>query len=208
MGAERSNLARLHPAPATAPMAAMLRGYWQRLRDADTLPRRDQFSPRELAPVLSSMFLIEGTEQGAARFLIAGRVICALYGMELRGAPLALLFEPAERAEIAGIVAGVGAGPETVDLTLRAARGAARPALMARMMFLPLANRMGSRDLAIGTMEVSAEGMPVAPMWPNGEFGHVPRRFTIERCLRGPLTAGSAEAVEPPPRGVPLRVVE
>lgn len=207
MGAERSNLARLHPAPATAPMAAMLRGHWQRLRDGDALPRRDQFSPRELAPVLSSMFLIEGTEQGAARFLIAGRVICALYGMELCGAPLGLLFEPAARAEIAGIVAGVGDGPETVDLTLRAARGAGRPALMARMMFLPLANRMGTRDLAIGTMEVSAEGRAV-PMWPSGEIGHPPRRFVIERCLRGPLATGGSEAVEPPPRGVPLRLVE
>lgn len=190
-------------------MAAVLRAHWQRLRDGEALPRRDQFAPRELAPVLSSMFLIEGTERGAARFLIAGRVLCALYGMELRGAPLSLLFEPVARGEIAGIVAGMSEDPATVDLTLRAGHSAGRPALLARMMFLPLANRAGTRDLAIGTMEVSAPGMATAPLWPNDEFGQAPRRFGIERCLRGPLAATTDEMPEPPPRGVPLlRLVE
>ncbi|WP_185796979.1 PAS domain-containing protein [Paragemmobacter straminiformis] len=190
-------------------MAAVLRAHWQRLRKGEALPRRDEFAPRELAPVLSSMFLIEGTERGAARFLIAGRVLCALYGMELRGAPLALLFEPAARGEIAGIVAAMSEDPATVDLTLRAGQSTGRPALLARMTLLPLANRAGTRDLAIGTMEVSTPFMESAPLWPNGEFGQAPRRFGIERCLRGPLRAGGADAPEPPPRGVPLlRLVE
>lgn len=165
---------RHHPA-AQAPVAAQLRGYWQGLRTGSALPRRDQFEPRMLAPLLRSVFLIDWTAQGAARFRIAGQIFTALYGMELHGAPLALLFEPSERVGIGAMVRRVCDGPATVDMVLRSEGGAGRPALTGRMMILPVVDRCGTGKLAIGSLEVT------------GMVGQAPRRFRVERCLRAPL---------------------
>lgn len=162
-----------------APVAARLRGHWQALWQADgprgRLPRRDQLDPRAMGPLLASVFLIDWTESGAARFRIAGQVFTRLYGMQLHGAPLALLFEPNERAEIGRIARAACEGPETVDLVLRSEGGAGRPPIGARMLILPLEDRWGGRTLALGSLEVA------------GDVGRAPRRFRIERCLRAPL---------------------
>lgn len=160
---------------APAMMAARLRHYWQGLRSGDALPRRHQFVPRDMAPLLAALCLIDRTDSGAARFRIAGRALQAVYGMELGGAPVALLFEPSQRAEMAAILGGVLAGAESADLDLRAEARAGRPALHARLLLLPLADHAGKPALAIGTLEVA------------GEVGQSPRRFYIERCLRSPL---------------------
>ncbi len=157
-------------------MAAQLRGYWQGLREGSALPRRDQFDPRMLAPLLRSVFLIDWTAQGAARFRIAGQIFTALYGMELHGAPLALLFEPSERVGIGAMVQRVCDAPEAVDMVLRSDATAGRPALTGRMMILPLVERGGAGKLAIGSLEVA------------GMVGQAPRRFRVERCLRSPLS--------------------
>lgn len=141
----------------------------------NALPRRDAFDPRALGPLLGSVFLVDWTVQGAARLRIAGQVFTRLYGMELHGAPLALLFEPAERAEIGRMVRTVSEGPLAMDLGLRSEAGGGRSALLARMMLLPLLDRCGERRLAIGSLEVT------------GEIGRAPRRFRVERCLRTPL---------------------
>lgn len=162
--------------PATAaPVSAQLRGHWEGLRVGRALPRRDAFDPRQLGPLLGSVFLVDWTEQGAARLRIAGQVFARIYGMELHGAPLALLFEPSERAEIGQMVREVCEGPVAMDLGLRSDAGAGRSVLLARMMVLPLLDRYGARRLAIGSLEVT------------GEIGRAPRRFRVERCLRTPL---------------------
>lgn len=204
MDAERTGQQLLPVAGMAAPMAARLRAYWQALRVGDALPRRDQFAPRELAPLLGALLLIDRTERGAARLAIAGRVLTALYGMELRGAPLSLLFEPAQRADMARQVDAICDNPATLDLTLLSeGDGLARPRLAARMMLLPLSNRRGLRDMAIGTIEVCG-GLP-------GDYGLTPRRFTLERSLRAPLglEPPPTDSPPPPPRGKPvLRLVK
>lgn len=166
---------RARPATA-APVSARLRAQWEALRQDGALPRRDQLDPRALAPLLGAVFVVDWTERGAARLRIAGQVFARLYGMELHGAPLALLFEPSERAEIGRIVRRVCDGPVGIDLGLRSDAGVGRSALTGRMMVLPLLDRCGERRLAIGSLEVA------------GEIGRAPRRFRIERCLQTPLT--------------------
>lgn len=163
--------------PATAaPVSARLRGHWEGLRVGNALPRRDAFDPRALGPLLGSVFLVDWTDRGAARLRIAGQVFARLYGMELHGAPLALLFEPSDRAEIGRMVREVCEGPVAMDLGLRSEAGGGRSVLLGRMMVLPLLDRCGERRLAIGSLEVT------------GEIGRAPRRFRVERCLRTPLS--------------------
>ena len=160
---------------AAAPVAARLRSYWQGLRDGDALPRRAQFEPLAMAPLLGSVFLVDWTDSGAARFRIAGQVFARLYGMALHGAPLALLFEPSERASVGRIVRQVCDEPAVADLVLRSAGSAGQPAMTGRMLLLPVADASGVARLAIGSLEV------------GGVTGRTPRRFAIERCLRTPL---------------------
>lgn len=159
----------------SAPVSARLRGYWQSLREGNALPRRDRFEPRALGPLLGFVFLVDWTDRGAARLRIAGQAVSRLYGMQLHGAPLALLFEPSERPDIGRIVRMVCEGPTAVDLGLRSEGGAGRPEISGRMMILPLLDRSGERTLAIGSLEAV------------GEIGHAPRRFRVERCLRTAL---------------------
>ncbi len=159
-------------AAQAVPVSARLRAYWQGLRVGTTLPRRDQIEPRALSPLLGAVCLVDWTEHGAARLRVAGQVFARLYGMELHGAPLALLFEPSERTGIGHMVRTVCEGPCAVDLGLRSDGGAGRPSVTARMMLLPLLDRNGGRTLAIGSLEVT------------GDVGRAPRRFKVERCLR------------------------
>lgn len=176
MSVIRPETERPQPRPASsAPVAARLRAHWQGMRSGPALPRRDQLEPRALAPLLGSVFLIDWTESGAARLKIAGQIFARLYGMQLHGAPLALLFEPGERAEIGRIARAACDEPATIDLMLRSEGGPGRPELSARMLVLPLEDRTGTRSLAIGSLEV------------QGDVGRAPRRFAIERWLRLPL---------------------
>lgn len=163
------------PVPVAAPVAAELRGHWQRMREGNRLPRRDALDPRALAPLLGSVFVVDWTDAGAARLRIAGQVFSSLYGMELHGAPLALLFEPSERAAIGRVLRTVCDEPAAVDLVLRSEGKAGRPDLRARMLVLPLLDRRGVASYAIGSLEVA------------GMIGLAPRRFRIERTLRTPL---------------------
>lgn len=156
---------------APSPASARLRAHWEALRTGAALPRRDQFEPRRLGSLLGSIFLVDWTDQGTARLGIAGQVFARLYGMELHGAPLALLFEPSERAAIGRMMARVCDGPVAVDLGLRSEGGAGRPPITGKMMVLPLLDRSGAPNLAIGTLEVT------------GSTGRTPRRFRVERCL-------------------------
>lgn len=176
MTVTRTEQERVAWQPAVAaPVAARLRSYWQGLRAGDALPRRAQFDPLTMAPLLGSVFLVDLTDSGAARFRIAGQVFARLYGMELHGAPLALLFQPAERMAIGRIVRQVCDEPAVADLVLRSAGSAGQPALTGRMLLLPVADTRGAARLAIGSLEV------------GGVAGRTPRRFAVERCLRTPL---------------------
>ncbi len=86
-------------------MLAEVRAYWEGLRVAGDLPRRDQIDPRGIAGALENTFLLERVAPGIARFRLAGMQLHDLMGMDVRGMPLSA----ADRAAGAH-PAGRGAG--------------------------------------------------------------------------------------------------
>ncbi len=204
------------PGPAFA-MLAEVRAYWEGLRDAGALPRRDQIDPRGIAGALEQVFLVECMAPGLARFRLAGMGVSELLGMDVRGMPLSALFDPATRDRLNPAIETVFRDQMGLDLWLEAERGLGRPALSGRMLLLPLVSTRGVTDLALGCLAV------------EGEVGRTPRRFVISALLSQPLqathaappqpartepVAGFAETAEQftplrPPRGKPqLRLVK
>ena len=159
--------------------AALLRGYWESLRQGRALPRRDRVDPGRIAPALEHVFLIERLALGSARFRIAGQEVCALAGRDLRGLPFALWLDPAARPRLAPQLEAVFAGPSVLEISLRFAAERA----LARVLILPLIGWKGGCDLAIGSIDPA--GLSPAAM---------PRRFQIDRILREPLATDAAPA--------------
>jgi hypothetical protein len=175
-----------------------VRGYWQALRVAGSIPRRDQVDPRGLADQLEKVFLIERIAKGHARFRLAGMELGDLLGMDLRGMPLSALFTPDARPRLADELEQAFTGPSILELWLEAERGTGRPALDARMMVLPLLGDQGEPALALGCLVT------------HGNVGRVPRRFAISRMVRELLAVpvATVDVAEVPPRPVPhLRLV-
>jgi hypothetical protein len=161
---------------------AALRAYWEGLRQADSLPARDRIDPRGLITALSHVFLIERQAAGLVRFRLAGRALCDLVGSELRAAPVEALFDPESRTRLIAQLELVFTGPCALEATLSAPGGLLRPPLAARMVVLPLTGMEGRTTLAIGCVDLDdSTGMP-------------PRRLTLHRVLREPLTTGTPAA--------------
>jgi hypothetical protein len=181
-----------------------VRAYWEALREAGTLPRRDQIDPRGMSNALEQVFLIEQVAPGHARFRLAGMLMNDLLGMEVRGMPLTSLLEPGARGRLSDGLGSVFSGAAVLELWLEAERGIGRPALEARMLLLPLIGTYGEPNLALGCLCV------------KGDIGRSPRRFAIAGMVREPLPVtprmsfaeDGAAFVPAPPRGKPqLRLV-
>lgn len=176
-GAERMGRNGSFQRGSDGPFAAIreLHAYWEALRDDQDLPRRDQINPRGMAGALHQVFMLERVAPGIARFRLAGMDINDLMGMEVRGMPLSALFDPAARAQIAEIVEKLAAARTIVELDLEADRGIGRPAVRARLLFLPLKGSSGEADLILGCLAT------------DGQIGRTPRRFVIARALETAL---------------------
>ena len=183
-----------------------VRAYWEAMRKSGRLPRRDDINPRGMASALEQVFLVEQIAPNHGRLRLAGMAISDLLGMDVRGMPITALLEPVARAKLSEALGGLFRGEHILDLWLEAERGIGRPALMARMLILPLIGSHGEPDLALGCLCT------------KGDIGRAPRRFTISRMLREPLPAEAAADLahafaEPPrpfapPKGKPnLRLV-
>ena len=152
-------------------MLAEVRAYWEGLREAGSLPRRDRIDPRGIAGALEQVFLIERIAPGLARFRLAGMGVSEVLGMDVRGMPLSAVFDPAARDRLSPALEGVFRDNVALDLWLEAERSIGRPALAARMLLLPLVSTRGLTDLALGCLAL------------DGEIGRVPRRFAIASLL-------------------------
>lgn len=198
---------------AVPPQFAQLEAYWQALRPADgSLPRRSDFDPRGIADLLDSTLLLERVAPGQLRIRLAGMALCDLLGMELRGMPLSALLVPAARDAFAAALAPVFDRPCIAEFRLEGETGILRPALSARLLVLPMAERSGTAALALACLVT------------EGRSGRPPRRLTLlgssTRVIDGltaPILAapapGLAESPSPftpaPPKGKPrLRLVK
>lgn len=185
------------PRPDRAPdpvFPAQIRAYWQALRGDAPFPRRDQIDPRGIAGALDQSFLIERIGPGIAKFRLAGMRMSELMGMDLRGMPISALIAPPDRDRFARALEPVFATPSILDARMEAERGLGRPALSARMLILPLADRNGQPVLALGCLALG-----------DGPVGRSPRRFAIASTLRETLNTGAAPSPAFAENAVPFR---
>jgi len=174
-------------------MLAEVRAYWEGLREAGSLPRRDLIDPRGIAGALEQVFLIERIAPGLARFRLAGMGVSAVLGVDVRGMPLSAVFDPAARDRLSPALETVFRDSVALDLWLEAERGIGRPALEARMLLLPLVSTRGLTHLALGCLAL------------EGEIGRVPRRFAISALLSETLIVARKPVVRPALRESGLR---
>lgn len=174
-----------------------VRAYWEGLRGAAGLPRRDQIDPRGIAGALDSVFLLERVAPGVARFRLAGMQINDLLGMDVRGMPLSAMIDPTARPRLADGLEALFAGPSILTVGLEAERSVGRPALEGRLILLPLISSRGPCDLALGCLAT------------HGTTGRTPRRFVISTLKNEPLANIGAElaaASRPRPQQAPRLV--
>jgi hypothetical protein len=187
-------------AAAPLPGLAEVRAYWEALRTADRVPHRGQIDPRGMAGTLDRVLLIEEIAPGMARLRLAGQAVCDLLGMEVRGMPLAALFDPMARRPLESEVARVFSG-RIVTLDVAAEGGIGRPALAGKLLLLPVEGFEGRTDLALGCLSLA------------GQVGRAPRRLILSRAaseVAAPLQAVAEDAapfVPAPARGH-LRLVK
>ncbi|MDE3237607.1 MAG: PAS domain-containing protein [Paracoccaceae bacterium] len=167
---------------------ALLRRAWTDLRSGHALPARAALEPRRIGPALASAFIVERIAPGQARLRVAGARLGALMGMELRGMPLSALFELDARDALADLLCDVFDAPCAARLTLAAAPGFGRPALSGDMLLLPMTDRDGAPNCALGGL-----------VW-QGTPGRLPRRLGIETIRRLPLPAQDKPAAPQPAR--------
>jgi hypothetical protein len=152
----------------TEPMA-LVRAYWEALRQDGKIPFRSDIDPRGIEEVLSSTFLIERVAPGMARFRIAGMDLSDVMGMDVRGLPLSMVFVPEARAALASKLEQVFHNPAIMEMTLVASGGLIKPSLSAKLLVLPLRDETGQVRLALGCFAL------------KGNIGRSPRRFIIEK---------------------------
>ncbi|PRX29777.1 PAS domain-containing protein [Meinhardsimonia xiamenensis] len=149
------------------PAIAQVEAYWEALRAGRAMPERAEIDPRGLEAALGHAFLAQPVAPGVIRFRLAGRQICDLMGMEVRGMPLSALIRPDARDALARVIAALEAGPGAALLDLDSDRGTGRPPLDARLFLAPLSEAGAPARRFLGCLEA------------RGAIGRTPRRFTI-----------------------------
>lgn len=185
-------------------MIAEMRGYWEAMRRADSLPARAEIDPRGIRGALPGAFLVEQITPESGRLRIAGQNFTDLLGMDARGMPLSALFEPLSRAAFTPLLAQAFQARAIVDLQLDCETGLGCPPVMGRMILLPLTECAGRGRAVLGCLALS------------GVIGRAPRRLILrgQRCEaiadmpRSPLPPGGF-AVKDSPKARPwLRLVD
>ncbi|WP_181900634.1 PAS domain-containing protein [Paracoccus thiocyanatus] len=163
-----------------------LRGYWEGLRHGRAIPDRADVEPRGIRRSLDYAFILERIAPGAARFRLAGRHLVDLMGMEVRGMPLCALLNTSSRGRLSDVLESVFRAPQIAELALGSPAGYGRPALVGRMLLLPLRSDLGDVTRALGGLVA------------EGEMGESPRRFDLVSDAEFPVIPG-ARVLEPSP---------
>lgn len=129
----------------------MLFAYWDGLRGERAAPERGEIEPGAIRHILADTFVLGTDGPDGATFRLAGTRCCALFGRELKGTAIGLLWPDSKRqeaerqveivvSETAGLVVGLrglAANGWTIDLEL---------------LLLPLRHRGRTRARAIGAV--------------------------------------------------------
>lgn len=185
-----------------SPALSAIKGYWESLRGGGAeVPARAAVDPCGMQEGLHCAFLGERVAPGVLRLRVAGGALCDLMGMELRGMPLSALIEPEGRARLAEVVENLLAAPAVADIALTSGAGFGRPALVGRLLMLPLCDHTGAVTRVLGGLDH------------RGDAGRSPRRFLpgqmrVARLGGAATAAGLAEApasFQPMPAAARLR---
>jgi hypothetical protein len=173
---------------AAHPALQQIRAYWQALRQSGTLPERAEIDPRGIERALDHAFIAERIAPGVARFRLAGMQLNGILGMEVRGMPLTVFFEPIMRDEVQRQTERAFSEPAAVEMRLEAVRGIGRPDLQARLLLLPLRDEAGQVARVLGGFAAM------------GEIGRTPRRFRLlgaeaQPCFAKPAAQLSANPI-------------
>lgn len=154
-----------HGDDATAALVA----YWAGLRRAagGGVPFRSDIRPDALGALLPDAFIAARIAPGVARLRVAGRRLCDLLGMDLRGMPLSALVLPDQRDDMAGLLADLFDAPAALALRVSAPPGLMRPALTGQLTMLPLRDDEGDVTRVLGCLVT------------RGRIGRAPRRFAL-----------------------------
>lgn len=109
--------------------------YWNTLRGSRPAPRRAEVEPADIRRLLADTFILDA---GTGLFRLAGTRLCAAYGRELKGTPLASLFRADDRPIVSRLVETSAQAASVVTLTVTATSARGR-LLDCEMLFLPLA---------------------------------------------------------------------
>jgi hypothetical protein len=134
-------------------------GYWNALRGSRKAPDRSEINPGEIRASLPDVFLLGLDAQRRHPFRLAGTMVCALFGRELRGTHFSALWSPAGEIAMTNLVQCViedFVGAVTA-VTGRNQDGAV---LDLEMILLPLTCHDGMRTRLIGAI-----ACPRPPFW-------------------------------------------
>ncbi len=161
--------------------------YWASLRYGQPVPERSAIDARDIAQDLPHVFLAELVTPRVARLRICGHHVEELFGMDMRGMPVSVMFSGAARDRLAEAFEQVGRGTR-VFLSLTAEDGFGLPRMRASLALLPLADANGRVTRVMGVLERA------------GDVGRCPRRFSIAEhadpeCLANPDAIRKAPAL-------------
>lgn len=127
--------------------------YWDRIRDGDSAPRRNDVEPGEIRRILADTFILEIVSRDDYLIRLAGTRMCSLYGREIKGTPFLGLWSEEDRETIVTIVSGIcqDAAGAVLDVDVVSARG---KAVACEFLLLPLRHGAAARDRILGSCAV------------------------------------------------------
>ena len=152
---------------------------WRAHRNGQALPARAALSPIDLGPLLPQILML-GHEDGEEVVRLSGGLIADLYGRDLRGSVLGVLFAKHERPLIADALnrARRAAAPVVLTVDAEAPNG---ESIGVEICLAPLTGPDGSADRTLGLFQ------PISMV----------SRLMGQR-IRGLSLRGAVVAVEPP----------
>lgn len=180
---------------ATFPAIAQIDSYWEGLRNGRLMPTRAEVDPRGMEAVLEYAMLLEFVAPGVARVRVAGVHLSDLIGMDVRGMPLSVFFDPGHRGRVAEILDQVVRGPRVAELKLSASAGIGRPSLTARMYLAPLKGEREARPRLLGCLQSI------------GGIGRIPRRFAVDEAHTRRIVAAAETEPSTMPQPEPQQSV-
>lgn len=163
-----SDLARMQRARHYAPLS-QIEAYWTALRGTRLMPLRSEIDPRGLTGALENCFVLERIAPGLARLRVAGSHLTDMMGMEVRGMPISAFLSAESRQDFGMALEEIFETPAIGTFDLSSPSSLGRPAMVGRIMLLPVRSDLGDASRLLGGIVT------------EGEAGRVPRRFDITR---------------------------